>query len=128
MVNTELTHHGVKGQKWYVRRFQNKDGSLTNLGKKRKASSGESVNEKNTLSDEELKQRISRLELEKRYRELSGNSEQKKVSKGRTFVGEVLEKSGKNIATQLATYALGTAVNKFFGAEIVNPKKGQKDK
>lgn len=30
-----LEHYGVKGQKWGVRRFQNKDGSLTKLGKKR---------------------------------------------------------------------------------------------
>ena len=31
----ELYHHGIKGQKWGVRRFQNKDGSLTAEGKKR---------------------------------------------------------------------------------------------
>lgn len=31
----ELYHHGIKGQKWGVRRFQNKDGSLTSAGKKR---------------------------------------------------------------------------------------------
>lgn len=31
----ELYHHGVLGQKWGVRRFQNKDGSLTQAGKKR---------------------------------------------------------------------------------------------
>jgi hypothetical protein len=30
-----LYHHGVKGQKWGVRRFQRKDGSLTPAGKKR---------------------------------------------------------------------------------------------
>lgn len=30
-----LSHHGVKGQKWYVRRYQNKDGSLTALGRRR---------------------------------------------------------------------------------------------
>ena len=30
-----LYHHGVKGQKWGVRRYQNTDGSLTNQGKKR---------------------------------------------------------------------------------------------
>lgn len=30
-----LCHHGIKGQKWGVRRFQNKDGSLTSSGKKR---------------------------------------------------------------------------------------------
>lgn len=33
--NTELYHHGIKGQKWGVRRFQNKDGSLTPAGEKR---------------------------------------------------------------------------------------------
>lgn len=31
----ELYHHGVKGMKWGVRRYQNKDGSLTEAGKKR---------------------------------------------------------------------------------------------
>ena len=31
----ELYHHGIKGQKWGVRRYQNEDGSLTNSGKKR---------------------------------------------------------------------------------------------
>jgi len=31
----ELYHHGIKGQKWGVRRYQNKDGSLTPAGKKR---------------------------------------------------------------------------------------------
>lgn len=28
-----LCHHGVKGQRWGIRRFQNKDGSLTSLGR-----------------------------------------------------------------------------------------------
>lgn len=32
---TELYHHGIKGQRWGVRRYQNKDGTLTNAGKKR---------------------------------------------------------------------------------------------
>lgn len=31
----ELYHHGIKGQKWGVRRFQNEDGSLTSQGKQR---------------------------------------------------------------------------------------------
>ncbi len=31
----DLTHHGIKGQKWGVRRYQNKDGSLTAAGKKK---------------------------------------------------------------------------------------------
>lgn len=31
----ELYHHGILGQKWGVRRYQNKDGTLTAVGKKR---------------------------------------------------------------------------------------------
>ena len=34
MSKTWLAHHGILGQKWGVRRFQNKDGSLTGAGKK----------------------------------------------------------------------------------------------
>lgn len=34
----ELYHHGIKGMKWGVRRYQNPDGSLTAAGKKRRNS------------------------------------------------------------------------------------------
>lgn len=33
--SNELYHHGILGQKWGVRRYQNKDGTLTSTGKKR---------------------------------------------------------------------------------------------
>lgn len=36
----ELYHHGIKGQKWGIRRFQNKDGARTKAGKKRASASG----------------------------------------------------------------------------------------
>ena len=36
MVKNELYHHGILGQKWGVRRFQNKDGTLIQAGKNRR--------------------------------------------------------------------------------------------
>lgn len=35
MYELYLAHHGVNGQKWGIRRYQNKDGSLTPKGKKK---------------------------------------------------------------------------------------------
>lgn len=35
MENNSLTHWGIKGMKWGVRRYQNEDGSLTSDGQKR---------------------------------------------------------------------------------------------
>lgn len=32
-----IAHHGIKGQRWGVRRYQNENGSLTSMGKKRQA-------------------------------------------------------------------------------------------
>lgn len=39
--SNELKHYGVLGMKWGVRRYENKDGSLTELGKKHYAETGE---------------------------------------------------------------------------------------
>ena len=34
-MNELLYHHGILGQRWGIRRFQNKDGTLTDAGRKR---------------------------------------------------------------------------------------------
>ncbi len=48
-----ITHHGVKGQRWGVRRYQNEDGSLTNRGKQKK--------EKKELTQEQKDARKARM-------------------------------------------------------------------
>lgn len=144
MENSRLYHHGILGMKWGVRRFQNKDGSLTSAGKRHmeqnsKAKPGSNNNKKkghNTnkgknikvLSDDELRKRINRLELEKRYEALSKTEQKAKMFDGKRFVTQVLGNSGKVVATQLSTYVMGTLVNKVSNRNIVNLRNDKKDK
>ena len=81
MQSEELAHHGIHGMKWGVRRFQNKDGSLTAAGKKRygivggeadssgkggKPPAGKSGGKKvSEMNDEELSQVLKRLRMER---------------------------------------------------------------
>ena len=39
----ELYHHGIKGQRWGIRRYQNPDGSYTSEGKARRSSENSSA-------------------------------------------------------------------------------------
>lgn len=52
-----LCHHGIKGMKWGVRRYQNKDGSYTAAGKKRRQSYEDRVRQKMKDYDEANPQR-----------------------------------------------------------------------
>ena len=103
----------------------------TGLFKKKKTKTRSSEEDLSEISSEELQKKINRIQLEKQYRDLT--TKPKTVSKGRQILNSILESSSKNIGTQLATYLMGNMVNsvaKALGSEadIVNPKKGQKDK
>lgn len=131
----DLYHYGIKGQKWYIRRFQNKDGTLTEAGKKRRGERDDIRGDLAGLSDEELKKAIARLADEEtlvtKMQSLMTKTEKPKVF-GK-ILADIGQKTMQNIGGQLSVYLVGETINKIakkLGAEgnIINPKKGQKDK
>lgn len=75
----ELYHWGIKGMKWGVRRYQNKDGTLTSEGKKHYSQDHEDYTRVHTkksvreMSDSELNARINRLQKERQYERLTAS-------------------------------------------------------
>lgn len=98
-----LAHHGILGMKWGVRRYQNKDGSLTKEGMKRYAreerltEKREDVKYRSTLTDQELRDKINRLQLERQLRQLTDEE----INRGRSAINEILSKVGKDTATDI---------------------------
>ena len=112
-----LAHYGIRGMKWGVRRYQNKDGSLTAAGKKRysgdggnagttkSATSSSSGRKKvSEMTDDELNRAVRRLQLEQQYRQLNPE----KVSAGQKFVNKV----AKDVIIPAATTVARNAVQK----------------
>ena len=122
--SNELTHWGIKGMKWGVRRYQNKDGSLTAAGKKRRAKLENELNKldgkKKSDSDDtprkksvsemstsELREHTDRMNAEKNYYDAKrnlANATPKQVSKGKKYAeamfNEVLMPAAKNAGRQ----------------------------
>lgn len=96
-MDEELYHYGIKGMKWGIRRYQNKDGTLTAAGKKRErektrgwskeAKEARRIKRKSVhqMTNKELQTLNRRMDLEANYRRLNPNA----VQRGLAFVGAV---------------------------------------
>lgn len=115
--NTYLAHYGVKGQKWGVRRFQNEDGTLKIAGRLRSKNKPESktwkAKDAGNLSDDELRRRLTRLQQEKQYKEMTAS----RATRARKWVartaGKILVATAVGVLAKSATNAYTNAAQEF---------------
>ena len=116
-MENELYHWGIKGMRWGIRRYQNKDGSLTDLGKKRlktedyhedynKAHPSKNVK---LMSDKELRERINRLQMENQYLQLT----KRNVSFGEKFVKGILTGASNQILSKYVSRYMTKGVDTY---------------
>lgn len=104
-VNGILEHYGIKGMKWGVRRSRGSDGRV----KTSPASKAKS------MTNAELKTAITRLELERRYVDLSTP----RKNSGSAFAGQI----GKNVAATQLTKGANAAIAAGLTAAMVRSRK-----
>ena len=83
----QLVHYGILGMKWGVRRYQNKDGSLTSAGKKRYDSS-EYGQAKRQYEGAKLKRQDQQRKVETSYRKAAFSIGQKRKENTQKYYDE----------------------------------------
>jgi len=109
-----LAHHGVKGQKWGVRRYQNSDGSLTSEGKKRYGRYGEKLISKIESEHRNYKRDPSRTLREENIESVKTLGKRWLASAGIAFGGGF----AGGLVSKLGSMEVGTAIT--LGSALVS--------
>ena len=108
----ELYHHGIKGQKWGRRRFQNEDGSLTPAGKERYDDDGPSEKKQKQYKIPEKKS-THRLKLEEKFEAQGMTKQQAEQAAAKRIRGEQYA-----VAAAAITVTACVAYNKYKGYNV----------